>query len=70
MERFSWKTTAGGIGALLIGLGMLGNVVKNFLAGEPVSMEQLAIALAAISAGFAGIFARDNNVTSEEAGAK
>ena len=70
MDKWSWKTSAGGIGAILIGLGMLGNVIKNFLTGEPVSMEQVVIAIAAISAGFTGIFARDNDVTSEEAGAR
>ena len=70
MDKWSWKTSAGGIGAMLIGLGMLGNVIKNFLTGEPVSMEQVVIAIAAISAGFTGIFARDNDVTSEEAGAR
>ena len=70
MEKLSWKTSLGGIAAGLVGLGMLGNVIKNFLTGEPVSMEQVAFAIAAIGAGFTGIFARDNDVTSEEAGAK
>ena len=70
-QRFySWKTTATGIGGLLVGLGMFGKVLNDFLLGETVQMEQLAIALAAISAGLSGIFARDNDVTSEEAGAK
>lgn len=70
MKKFSWKTTVGGVAALLSGLGMLGKVLNDFMTGQPVNIEQVALALSAIGAGIAGISARDNTVTSEDVGAK
>ncbi|HEY8562813.1 MAG TPA: hypothetical protein VIL74_20715 [Pyrinomonadaceae bacterium] len=70
MEKLSWKTTLGGIAALLTGIGMLGKVINDFLLGEPVSFEQVTIAISAIGAGVAGIAARDNNVSSEDVGVR
>lgn len=64
----SVKTTFAGVAAILVGLGMLGKIINDFLLGESVNMEQLAIAITAISGGAAGIFARDNTVSSQEVG--
>lgn len=70
MKKVSWKTTLGGIAALLSGLGMLGKVLNDFMTGQPVSFEQLAGAVTAIGAGIAGISARDNTLSSEDVGVK
>jgi hypothetical protein len=61
----SWKTTLAGIGALL---GSLAAAIKLFLAGDLVSA--ISTLVAGVSAGIGLIHARDNNVTSEQAGAK
>lgn len=67
---FSWKTTIGGVVAILTGLGMVGKILNDFMLGEPVNFEQVALAVGTIGTGFGLLFARDNTVTSEEAGAK
>ena len=59
----SWKTTVGGIGSILGGLAM---IFKGIASGEPVDF---AAALAAIMAGVGLLTARDNDKTSESAGA-
>jgi len=66
----SWKTTLAGFAALLVSIGSLGKIVTDFVNGEPVSLEQVSFAAIAVSVAFTGLFARDNDVTSEEAGAK
>lgn len=66
----STKTTIAGIVAILTGLGMLGKIIADFSAGVPVSYEQVAVAVGSIVTGLGLIAARDNDVTSEEAGAK
>lgn len=59
----SWKTTlAGIIGILLTSLP----TVQNWLQGQAVSWTPV---FAALAAGIGLIFARDNNVTSEQANA-
>lgn len=59
----SWKTTlAGIIGILITALP----TVQNWLQGQPVSWTPV---LGALAAGIGLIFARDNNVTSEQANA-
>lgn len=65
----SWKTSLSGIAALLVSIGAVGKIIADFVSGEPVSFEQLSFAAIAVSVAFTGLFARDNNVTSEEAGA-
>lgn len=62
----SWKTTLGGVAAILAGLGLIAKMVSD---GD-YNAEKLMAAVAAVGAGFTGIFARDNNVSSEEAGVK
>ena len=59
----SWKTTVAGIGAILGGLAM---IFKGVASGEPVDF---AAALAAIMSGVGLLSARDNDKTSEAAGA-
>lgn len=60
----SWKTTVGGVGSILSGIALiLGGVVKGDYSHVP---EGLGL----IMGGFGLVFARDNNVTSEQAGAK
>ncbi len=66
----SWKTSLSGIAALLVSIGALGKIIMDFVNGEPVSMEQIGFAVVAISVAFTGLFARDNDVTSSEAGAE
>jgi hypothetical protein len=62
----SWKTTLGGVAAILAGLGLIAKMVSE----GNYDAEKILGALTAIGAGFTGIFARDNNVSSEQAGAK
>ncbi len=62
----SWKTTLGGVAAILGGLGLVAKMISDGDYGS----DKIMSAVAAIGAGFTGIFARDNNVTSEDAGIK
>lgn len=70
MKYTSWKTTLSGIASFLAGLGMLGKLLNDFLLNEPINFEQLTIAVTAIAGGLAGVFARDNDKSSEEVGAR
>lgn len=70
MYKYSWKTTLGGIVAILGGLGMVGKILNELITYGNVSFEQISLAVSAIGGGIGMLFARDNNVTSEEAGAK
>lgn len=64
--RRSWKTTASGSGAILVAVGQVLTAT-----GEGKDwVSALMGALPAIIAGLGLLAARDNNVTSEEAGAK
>lgn len=62
----SWKTTVSGVGSILAGLGTLAKLISsgNFTA------EGITAAIGLITGGFGLVFARDNNVSSEDAGAK
>ena len=63
----SWKTTAAGIGAILVALG---SILQALFDGNPATEPDYAALVAAIIAGIGLLAARDNNVSSEDAGAK
>jgi hypothetical protein len=63
----SWKTTVAGV---LTALLPVLNAVSAFLDNDPLTIPDWGLAIAAVTAGLGLIFARDNGVSSEEAGAK
>ena len=63
----SWKTTAAGIGAILIASGTL---IQAIFDGNPATVPNYEAVIASLIAGIGLIFARDNDVSSEKAGAK
>jgi hypothetical protein len=67
MNSKSWKTSAAGIGALLVAIG--GALTATFDA-DPTTNADWAAVIAAAVAGFGLIFARDNDKSSEQVGAK
>jgi hypothetical protein len=62
----SWKTTAAGVGAILIAVGA---AVSSQFDNDPATVADWGAVVAAVLAGIGLIFARDNKVTSEQAGA-
>lgn len=63
----SWKTTTAGIGAILVALG---SILQALFDGNPATEPDYAALVAAIIAGVGLLAARDNGVSSEDAGAK
>lgn len=63
----SWKTTAAGVSAIIIAIA---SVVQAQFDGDPATVPNYEAALAAVMAGLVGLFARDNDVSSEQAGVK
>lgn len=61
----SWKTTSAGLLMILGGLVHIGFSIKNKTFTEPDIMAQLTLILGGVGL----MFARDNNKTSEDAGA-
>lgn len=63
----SWKTTTSGILAIVTALA---GAAQAMLDNNPATNPDWTTVVAAIMAGIGLITARDNNVTSEQAGAK
>ena len=66
MKR-SWKTTVGGVALIA---GAAAQIIAALVDSDPTTVANWDLAYAQIAAGVALLFARDNNVTSEEANAK
>ena len=63
----SWKTTVAGILTMLVPTL---NAVAAFIDNDPATVPDWGLAIATIAAGLGLLFARDNNVSSEDAGIK
>lgn len=63
----SWKTSAAGIGAVLVAAG---SALTAMFDADPTTVPDWGAVVAALIAGIGLLFARDNNVSSEAAGAK
>jgi len=55
----SWKTTVGGVAALLAALGLLGNMIAG---NAEFSMENISIVMTAFGAAWGLFKAKDSNV--------
>lgn len=63
----SWKTTVGGVAGFL---ALAAGAVQAHFDGDPETVAQWGPVIAAIPVVIALFFARDNDVSSESAGAK
>lgn len=63
----SWKTTVTGVAAILTAVGA---ALTALFDNDPNTTLDVTVTASAIMAGIGLIFARDNNVSSEDAGAK
>ena len=64
----SWRTTLSGVMSIVISLW--GCVASPLLDENPATKPQWEVAFAAVTAGIGLISARDNKVSSEQAGVK
>ena len=62
----SWKTTVTGVATILTAVGA---ALTAMFDNDPSTTIDIAVTIAAVMSGIGLIFARDNNVTSEQAGA-
>jgi uncharacterized membrane protein YhiD involved in acid resistance len=63
----SWKTSAAGVGAILVALG---SALSATFDADPVTVPDWGALVAAIIAGVGLLAARDDDKSSEEVGAK
>jgi hypothetical protein len=63
----SWKTTLLGLATAMAGLGLF---AKAYLDNDPSTMPDATLLVAEMTAALGLIFARDNDKSSEDAGAK
>jgi hypothetical protein len=63
----SWRTTTAGIAAIVVALG---TAVGALFDADPLTLPDWGAVAAAVMAGIGLLAARDNSVTSEQAGAK
>ena len=63
----SWKTSAAGVGAILVALG---SALSATFDADPVTVPDWGALVAAIIAGVGLLAARDNDKSSEQVGAK
>lgn len=61
----SWKTTLSGIAGIV---GLLGSALAAQFDADPTTVAQWAVVIPAVIASAGLLFARDNNVSSEQAG--
>lgn len=66
-KKSSWKTTVAGIGAVL---GLVGTALAAQFDNDPETVANWSVVIPAVIAAVGLIFARDNGVSSEQAGAK
>lgn len=66
-RKYNVRTTVLGLGTIAV--AVIGALMAAF-DGDPATMVDTDTTIAALTAGLGLIFARDSNVTSEEAGAK
>lgn len=66
-KKKSWKTSISGIATILIAI--LG-AVQLLFDGKPETNPNWEVTIGLVTAGLSGLFARDKNVSSEQAGVK
>jgi len=67
MKKKSWKTTVAGAAGIIIAIASCAQAQFD---GDPATVPNYEVALAAVVTGLGLIFARDNSVSSEAAGIK
>lgn len=63
----SWKTSLFGSGGIVV---VVAGVLSALCDGDPATNPDWNLTIAALMPSIAALFARDNNVTSEQAGAR